>query len=351
MNIRFSVLGGNIPVPVKSLNATSHSLSATMRNRLLKRNATIIIQNSTALPFKWHRQLYLCFYCNKPFQLFNDLREHTYIEHDTANVKSSISFLRMDSKVKIDVASWRCRLCDYEPNNVDAMVDHLKVVHNKHFEDAEYGVIPYKHLSGSYDCAVCDKSFAYFMKLNQHMNTHFGRFVCDACGKSFLSSDRLRSHALLHTGIVRCEHCTETFRSVSIKNSHINKVHVSKVKCPHCVETFSNYNQRKVHFKVVHNVGSLHACPDCGKEFSCNSRMEHHLKEVHYKETHFNCNMCDQRFYSNWRLTKHVRITHSGKEHKCGVCHKSFARSSTLNEHVKTHSDNNILNCEGIERT
>lgn len=340
MNVGFSVLGGKRPVPVTSVKAPSQSLSTTKRNRLLKRNATIILQNSTAVPFKWHRQFYLCFYCHKPFQLFDDLREHSNTEHVTTNVETCVSLLRRDCKVKLDVSSWLCKLCDFEPKTVDAFAEHLKLVHNKVFEDAEYAIIPYKHGTDSYDCAICDKRFAYFMKLNQHMNTHFGMYVCDACGKSYLSSDRLRIHSLLHTNSVRCDHCPETFRSLSIKNSHVNKVHVSKVKCLHCSETFSNYNQRKMHLKVAHNVGSLHACPDCGKVFSCNSRMEQHLKEVHYKETHFNCSVCELRFFANWQLAKHIRVAHvGGKEHACEVCLKSFVKLSTLKEHLKTHSD------------
>lgn len=326
-------------MPAKFLKALSKSsLSATKRNRLTKRNATIILQSCTAVPFKWHRQFYLCFYCHKQFQVFGDLREHN-IEHATSNVKSSVSLLRMNDKVKIDVVSLTCKLCNFEPKNVDTLVEHLRLDHSKIFEDAEYGVIPYKHRTDSYDCAVCNESFSYFMKLNQHMNTHYGQYVCETCGKSFLSSDRRRIHALIHTSDVRCDHCSETFRSIAIKNSHVNKVHEPKVKCPHCLETFSNYNQRKMHLKLVHNVGSLHACPICEKEFSCNSRMEYHLKEVHYKETHFDCSLCEQRFFSNWQLVKHVRVTHvDGTEHQCEVCQKSFARPRTLNEHMKTHS-------------
>lgn len=302
---------------------------------MINHNTITILQNSTAIPFKWHRQFYLCFYCHKPFSTFNEVKQHTS-EHKTVNIKSAVTFLCANDKVKIDITSFKCKLCDHELLNIDSCIDHLKLRHGKPFEDADIGVIPYKHELDSFDCGICNEKFHYFVKLNQHMNSHYGNHVCETCGKSFLSAARRRLHSLIHASDVQCEHCPEKFRSLSMKNYHVNKLHQSNVKCGFCSEQFASYKQRKVHLKLIHNVGSLHACPVCSREFHCKSRMEYHLKGVHYKEKHFGCSMCDQRFFSNWQLTKHVKIHEMGRGSQCELCCKTFSKASSLKEHLRT---------------
>lgn len=325
------------------------SLSSTKRNRLMKRNAIIVLENSTAIPFKWHRQNYLCFFCHRPFKDPGILKSHTKDEHKNSSIKSAVSYLRRDEKVKIDVTVLSCKVCDNNFDTLDAVIGHIKIEHNKTFtEEFGYGLIPYRLDKESFQCALCQENFQYFIKLNQHMNKHYGSYICELCGKSFLSHDRLRCHYLSHGSGFRCNVCSEIFDSLTQRNSHESKVHNKNklLKCFYCPEMFPNYSQRKRHHNTVHDVESpVFSCPVCGKIFQIMSKMNVHMKEVHIREKNFSCNLCEQKFFSRTHVQKHM-VKHFGERvHQCEVCMKSYARKQTLRDHMRIHNNDKRFIC------
>ncbi|XP_049883219.1 gastrula zinc finger protein XlCGF57.1-like isoform X4 [Pectinophora gossypiella] len=325
------------------------TLSATKRNRLMKRNAVIILEHSTVIPFKWHRQNYLCFFCHQAFKDHQLLKLHTQKEHQKSNIRSAVSYLRRDEKVKIDVSALSCRICKNNFDVLDSLIEHIKLEHNQIFsEDYGFGIIPYRLFENSFQCAVCGEQFQYFIKLNQHMNYHFGNYVCENCGKSFLSQDRLRCHSLSHGSGFRCNECPEIFDSLTQKNQHEARIHNrdKTLKCFYCPDTFTNYNQRKKHHHSSHNVQMPEFnCPICGKTFQIMSKMRVHVKEVHIREKNYACTMCDQKFFSKTHVQKHM-IKHFGERvHQCEVCMKSYARKQTLRDHMRIHSNEKRFIC------
>ncbi|XP_075989333.1 uncharacterized protein LOC142985191 isoform X7 [Anticarsia gemmatalis] len=336
-----SIGKGDAEAPSKS------SMTSTKRNKLMKRNAIIIIENTTVIPFKWHRQNYLCFYCHLTFKDHEMLKTHTVKEHKKSNIKAAVSYLRRDEKVKIDVSTLQCKICNNDYNTLEDLLQHLKT-HNKIFtEECGYGIIPYK-LNEHFHCAVCKQEFQYFTKLNQHMNEHFGNYICELCGKSFLSQGRLRCHSLTHGSKFRCNVCSETFDSLTQKNNHESKVHKKDklLKCFYCNETFQNYNQRKRHHSLFHDIKvPEYNCPVCDKTFQIMSKMRVHLKEVHIREKNFSCTMCEQKFFSKTHVQKHM-VKHFGERvHQCEVCKKSYARRQTLKDHMRIHSNDRRYIC------
>ncbi|XP_047542072.1 PR domain zinc finger protein 5-like isoform X8 [Vanessa atalanta] len=325
------------------------SMTTTKRNRLMKRNAIIILESSTAIPFKWHRHNYLCFFCHRPFKNLEPLKEHTRNDHKDSSIKSAVSYLKRDEKVKIDVTVINCKTCDESFDNINLLIEHVKVKHDRVFIDnCGYGVIPYKLHKDKFECALCQKDFRYFIKLNQHMNEHYGNYVCELCGKSFLSQDRLRCHSLSHGSNFRCSTCPEIFESLTQKNNHEMTVHnkTRTIKCFFCPETFQNYVLRKRHHNSAHNVEiSVISCPVCGKSFHIVSKMWAHLKEVHVREKNFSCSLCDQKFFSRTHVQKHM-IKHLGEKiHQCEVCKKSYARKQTLRDHMRIHNNDRRFIC------
>lgn len=326
------------------------TMSATKRNRITKENAIIILENSTAVPFKWYRQNYLCFFCHRAFKDTDSLKLHTKGTHEQSNTRAAVSYLRRDEKAKIDITNLLCRTCDTKFDHLNSFLDHLKTEH-KIFPNEEFGlgVIPYRLQSDNFQCAVCDEQFLYFIKLNQHMNRHYGSYICELCGKSFLSQDRLRCHALSHGSGFRCNECDEIFDSLTLKNQHETNVHkIDKtLKCFYCPEKFHNYIKRKEHHHEKHNIEiSKYNCPVCGKVFQIMSKMKVHLKEVHVREKNFSCTMCDQRFFSKTHVQKHM-IKHFGERiHRCEVCNKSYPRKQTLRDHnLRIHSSEKKFMC------
>lgn len=345
--IEFKFLGDKRPKLAPEAVSKS-SISTTKRNRLMKRNAIIILETSTVVPFKWHRHNYLCFFCHKSFKTLEPLKEHTKVDHKDSSNKSAVLYLKGDEKVKIDISTAKCRICDENFDEVNNFVDHLKCKHDKIFTDADYGVIPYKLQDDKYKCAICAKEFEYFINLNQHMNEHFGHYVCELCGKSFLSQDRLRCHSICHAPRFKCQLCSEIFVSLTQKNNHEIKVHNKKptVKCLFCPDTFQNYTLRKRHHHDIHNLEIyLVNCPVCGKTFHILSKMVAHMKEVHVREKNFACTICDQKFFSRTHVQKHM-IKHVGERiYQCEVCKKSYARKQTLRDHMRIHSDDRRFVC------
>ncbi|CAG5057469.1 unnamed protein product [Parnassius apollo] len=325
------------------------SMSATKRHRLMKRNAIIILESSSVMPFKWHRQNYLCFYCHRTFKDTGLLKEHTRTAHIEPRIKSAVLYLRRDEKVKIDVSTTVCVLCGSNFEDLNSLIDHLKSIHKKTFtEDCEYGVIPYKLEPDKFQCAICKADFQYFIKLNQHMNEHYENYICELCGKSFLSQDRLRCHTLSHGFSFRCRYCAEIFDSLTQKINHEYKTHNKKkiIKCQYCTETFENYSLRKKHHNAVHSVDMpAICCPMCGKTFLIMSKMQVHMKEVHLREKNFACTMCDQKFFSKSHVQKHM-VKHVGERiHQCEICKKSYARKQTLRDHMRIHNNDRRYVC------
>ncbi|XP_047518360.1 zinc finger protein 600-like isoform X6 [Pieris napi] len=318
------------------------SYSSTKRNRLMKKNAVIILESSTVIPFKWHRHKYLCFFCHRPFKDIGTLKEHTKVDHEKSSVQSAVSYLKRDEKVKIDVLNTRCRLCDQKLDDLNDIVEHSRSEHNKVYNEFGLGVVPYKLEENVFKCAECQETFEYFIKLNQHMNKHYGDYVCELCGKSFLSQDRLRCHSLSHGSAFHCNLCSETFDSLTQRNNHERKVHNKdkSIKCFYCAETFQNYTLRKKHHNFVHNIeGPDIKCPVCQKSFQILSKMRVHLKEVHLREKNFACTVCGQKFFSRTHVQKHM-IKHSGERvHECSICKKAYARKQTLKDHMRIHND------------
>lgn len=279
----FSFLGGK---PSTAEASSKSSLSPNERNQIVKINVATILQHSTVIPFRWHKQFYMCFYCHLPIQTFNALKDHMNIEHKNPNITPVVALMKKDEKVKVDITSIACKLCDHKPNDLDALIYHLKT-HNKLNDGCEYGVIPFK-LTDKYQCAICNEQFKYFIKLNQHMNKHYGHYVCEVCGKSFLSGDRLRSHSLLHGARFPCNMCSETFDTTVKRSNHAAKVHdkAKCFKCYYCSESFPTNARRTTHLKLTHNIDMpVYDCPVCKRNFRNASRMQFHLKNVHMKAT------------------------------------------------------------------
>ncbi|KAI8427097.1 hypothetical protein MSG28_014728 [Choristoneura fumiferana] len=327
-------------------------LTATNRNRLMKANAITVLESSTVVPFRWHSQSYSCFFCHKNFQNINILKKHTWDEHQKANIKAAVSYLRRDEKVKVFFSVIDCRLCNADFNDINSLIGHLRSAHDKKFTELNgcFGVLPYRFDGDTYSfkCAVCNEEFKYFTKLNEHMNIHYGDYMCAVCGKGFLSQSRLRSHAQNHGSGFRCSLCPETFDSLTIKYKHESKVHNKKkvCKCFYCDETFPDYIRRKTHHRTVHNINvPCSNCPICHKAFELPSKMLTHLKEVHIREKNYSCTICDQKFFSKTKVQKHM-VKHFGERvHQCEVCKKSYARKQTLRDHMRIHNNDKRFVC------
>lgn len=318
-----------------------------------KKNAMILLEFTKLCPFRWMKNLYLCFYCDLQFADPAWLREHNVAEHNVrtaSQIKNALSKLKKYELVKVDVSDTGCGLCDDVISDFSALKRHLLEKHYKNIDPkSNDGVLPFRVTKNEFKCAICLEAFAEFKSLNQHMNIHYQNFICEQCGTGFITPERLRTHAFSHeTGSFACDACDKVFRSTNAKNEHYALVHmrVKRHRCPNCPETFRNYFQRNKHVSSVHGVKLKEfKCNLCPKVFTLSGKLGVHIRTVHLKLKRHSCEVCEWQFYSKSELKEHM-IRHGGeRKHQCTICKKAYARKYTLREHMRIHENDRRFVC------
>ncbi|XP_038221171.1 zinc finger protein 658B-like isoform X4 [Zerene cesonia] len=318
-----------------------------------KKNASLLLEHSRICPFRWMKNLYICFYCDRQFADPAILRDHNYIEHDTValtTIKYAMTKLKRHELVKVDITDIRCKLCNDIISDLNNLRCHLVKVHNKNVDaNITDDVLPFKVTKDIFNCAVCEEKFDEYKTLNHHMNVHYQNFICEQCGTGFITPERLRTHAFSHeSGSFPCGSCDKVYRSMNAKNEHFANVHkqVRRHRCPHCPETFRNYFQRNKHISSVHGLKLKEfKCTLCTKVFTSSGKLGVHVRTVHLKLKRHACDLCEWKFYSKSELKEHM-VRHGGeRKFHCNVCKKAYARKYTLREHMRIHENDRRFIC------
>ena len=83
----------------------------------------------------------------------------------------------------------------------------------------------------SFDCHICNKSYANQYSLNIHIQTHEGKAWCSICQKNLSSPAYLKTHmAQVHKEYAHnwCSVCFSNFKSNDILKKHIEDKHTAK---------------------------------------------------------------------------------------------------------------------------
>ncbi|CAH0698488.1 unnamed protein product [Spodoptera exigua] len=288
-----------------------------------KSNTEIILECSTACPFRTWGQNFNCVFCRVQSNDPIGLRAHMASRH--ANFDIQLVFSRKIRKefLKVDITDLQCKLCFIPIDTLDDLMTHLKNDHKQPLNaDVQPGVLPFKLNDGSnWKCAICKIQFSDFISLKKHTAEHYQNYVCDTCGEGFITESALKAHTKIpHDNKYNCSRCVATFTTLEERNIHIKTQHTSlPYMCVYCKEKprFATWELRKRHLMEFHNYkpgAEMYECTTCHMTFKTRSQKYHHNVKAHRtkKEAEYSypCANCPRAFASKLSLDKHIAKKH-----------------------------------------
>ncbi|CAG9574921.1 unnamed protein product [Danaus chrysippus] len=308
---------------------------------MTKKNASSILECWSGIPFRWKKNRFKCAYCEENFNECSDLRAHVRLCSIQNSVGSIFSKFKEMTLINMDVSEAVCRICSEPFRELDGMREH--VIRHGYELDISHpdGVIPFCLTKESWSCVLCRETFNNFLKLYEHMNTHYQYHICSICGKGYMTGPRLRKHLELHiTGTFPCDKCKKVFTKRTGRDNHKAYAHAKgpRYECPQCNMRFEGYYDRMNHLKQAHREKEVkYGCSHCDLSFKTSGKRAIHVKTVHFpRQSNFSCPYCKTLFKTAFGMKRHM-VKHNGET--CTVCGESFTKSKALKEHLAGHAD------------
>ncbi|XP_041968378.1 zinc finger protein 26-like isoform X1 [Aricia agestis] len=291
-----------------------------------RNNAEIILQYSTACPFRTWKNHFNCVFCRVQSSDPSSLRTHVATHHENYDVSRAFYKKLGKEFLKIDITDLQCKLCFMPIVNFDNLTDHLKNDHQQPINtDSQLGVLPFRLNDGSiWKCTLCPNEFKDFVSLKKHTTQHFQNYVCDTCGEGFITEYAMIAHTKKpHENKYSCNRCVATFSSLEERNVHVKTQHTTTpYMCVYCKDKprFANWELRKRHLMEVHNYktgADKYECATCQKSFKTRSGKYNHMMRTHRikkdSELNFPCPGCPKAFTTQLFLDKHIAKKHFDK--------------------------------------
>ncbi|XP_017020345.1 zinc finger protein 852 isoform X1 [Drosophila kikkawai] len=94
----------------------------------------------------------------------------------------------------------------------------------------------------------------------------------------------------------------------------------------------------------------LHVCEICGNGYPRKSTLDTHMRR-HTNERPFECEICHKSFHVNYQLMRHIRQHTGAKPYKCQYCQRCFADRTSLVKHERTHRNERPYGCQTCGKT
>ncbi|XP_026743959.1 gastrula zinc finger protein XlCGF57.1-like isoform X6 [Trichoplusia ni] len=324
----------------------------------LTRLVTVVLENSTIMPFRWAANKYMCFFCCCTFVDSVKLKEHTAEEHKGAKLKNVLRSLIGSSRIKLDISNIICRKCSKSFNNFELFLSHVATVHDMKFnKDMSQSLFTFSLSDEGMSCLDCGQEFRFFGPLLKHshkFHNKYKTYLCEICGQGFIAKANVDSHIKnVHSFKNRqCQKCDKVFRSPYALEIHRERTHKTEMlKCPKCPEILASKYLKKRHLALVHDVKKLQFhCDECDKVYTMKSKLVEHKLRTHLKQKTVECEICGFKVFNNELLKRHMVRHDDSRPYSCEFCKKSFQRKKTLEVHTRIHTNDRRYACKECGR-
>ena len=286
---------------------------------------------------------YVCTYdgCRKEFSMESYLKKHIICVHKKCTNKT------VDLKFVCPIEG-----CDRVYNHKRDVNRHILTGHSKHNVICTH--------------EGCDKTFPTEVMMKRHVvRVHEGGGVkvkCDWPGCDYVGlKDTVRSHRLRHQNqtnpfVCNRDNCGQRFTCNQLLSEHIHDVHNADklLSCRHSDCTFETYKSREMkrHYRKHKNWLSCD-WPECHKMYKFKFHLEEHINANHKNIKPHVCPEpgCEYRTAYKGCLNEHVK-THQDDQDRRKVpcdwpgCTKMSKNNTDLKKHMVSHSDEKPYACD-----
>ncbi|XP_051937486.1 oocyte zinc finger protein XlCOF26-like [Hippocampus zosterae] len=205
-----------------------------------------------------------------------------------------------------------------------------------------------------HSCSLCSKTFMSSAHLTLHLASHNKerRFQCTTCGKYFHQNSHLMAHEAIHSGDrpFKCPECGKAFGRAAHLKTH-RRIHTGEkpYKCSYCDKAFTQKAGLLSHARI-HTGERSYKCDECGETFSSLPLLLSHKAEESTPQgkmspapqpdsraSTLKCGVCCRTFIRSSYIRLHVRLEKGLRLYHCKVCNKTFAKLDTFINHCDKH--------------
>ncbi|XP_072858783.2 zinc finger protein 398 [Pogona vitticeps] len=185
-------------------------------------------------------------------------------------------------------------------------------------------------------CGMCSEGFVRQETLVDHQYSRKRKFQCAECNRSFAFQGQLSQHLLTHIPGTQF-HCTECNLCFSSQKALVLHERIHAVDWPlHCSVCNRSFTDTAAfdHHQQSHGPGQVRRCLECNVYFTSPAALEEH-KRMHSEDWPFRCAQCDRTFVHERLLMEHLQNHGRTRSRRCHICGSWLSYKGNM-EHTGT---------------